>query len=58
MRALATCMNNPGQGLGQVAYNFQTVSDYGKLVGAFAMLLGRLEVFTILVMLSPDFWRR
>ncbi len=56
--AVATCMNNLGPGLGQVAYNFQTVSDYGKLVGVLAMLLGRLEVFTILVLLSPDFWRR
>ena len=56
--AVATCMNNLGPGLGQVAYNFRSVSDFGKLIGAFAMLLGRLEVFTILVLLSPDFWRR
>jgi trk system potassium uptake protein TrkH len=56
--AVATCMNNLGPGLGRVAYNFQTVSDYGKLVGAIAMLLGRLEVFTILVLISPYFWRR
>jgi trk system potassium uptake protein TrkH len=56
--AVATCMNNLGPGLGQVAYNFQTVSDYGKLVGVVAMLLGRLEVFTILVLISPTFWRR
>jgi trk system potassium uptake protein TrkH len=56
--AVATCMNNLGPGLGQVAYNFQTVSDYGKLVGVLAMLLGRLEVFTILVLISPYFWRR
>jgi len=56
--AVATCINNLGPGLGQVAYNFQTVSDYGKLVGVLAMLLGRLEVFTILVLLSPYFWRR
>lgn len=56
--AVATCMNNLGPGLGQVAYNFQTVSDQGKLVAVIAMLLGRLEVFTILVLLSPHFWRR
>jgi len=56
--AVATCMNNLGPGLGEVAYNFQTVSDYGKLIGVVAMLLGRLEVFTILVLISPHFWRR
>jgi trk system potassium uptake protein TrkH len=51
-------MNNLGPGLGEVAYNFQTVSDTGKLVSVVAMLLGRLEVFTLLVILSPGFWRR
>jgi len=56
--AVATCMNNLGPGLGQVAYNFQAVSEYGKLIGVLAMLLGRLEVFTILVLISPYFWRR
>jgi trk system potassium uptake protein TrkH len=56
--AVATCMNNLGPGLGQVAYHFQEVSVLGKLVGVVAMLLGRLEVFTILVLMSPHFWRR
>jgi trk system potassium uptake protein TrkH len=56
--AVATCMNNLGPGLGEVAYNFQSVSDLGKLLGVLAMLLGRLEVFTILVLLSPSFWSR
>jgi len=56
--AVATSMNNLGPGLGEVAYNFQSVTDLGKLVAVIAMLLGRLEVFTLLVLLSPDFWRR
>ncbi len=56
--AVATCMNNLGPGLGTVAYNFQSVSDFGKLVSVVAMLLGRLEVFTVLVLMSPHFWRR
>jgi trk system potassium uptake protein TrkH len=56
--AVATSMNNLGPGLGEVAYNFQTVSDMGKLVAVVAMLLGRLEIFTILVLLSPHFWKR
>jgi trk system potassium uptake protein len=56
--AVATCLNNLGPGLGEVAYTFQSVSDLGKLLGVVAMLLGRLEILTILVILSPAFWRR
>ena len=56
--AVATCLNNLGPGLGEVAYNFQSVSPSGKMIAVVAMLLGRLEIFTILVLLSPEFWRR
>ncbi|MFB1487789.1 MULTISPECIES: TrkH family potassium uptake protein [unclassified Thiocapsa] len=56
--AVATCLNNLGPGLGEVALTFQSVSDFGKLLGVVAMLLGRLEILTILVILSPAFWRR
>ncbi|WP_275096046.1 TrkH family potassium uptake protein [Sedimenticola hydrogenitrophicus] len=56
--AVATCMNNLGPGLGDVASNFQSVSDSAKWILSFAMLLGRLEIFTLLVVLSPAFWRR
>ncbi|MCB1750935.1 MAG: TrkH family potassium uptake protein [Gammaproteobacteria bacterium] len=55
--AIATSMNNLGPGLGEVANSFATVSNSGKLIAAFAMLLGRLEVFTVLVLLTPEFWR-
>ncbi len=55
--AVATCMNNMGPGVGQIASNFQSVSDTGTWLLAFAMLLGRLEIFTVLVLLSPAFWR-
>jgi len=54
--AIATCINNLGPGLGEVAYNFASVSGTGKLVSVTAMLLGRLEIFTILVLFSPSFW--
>jgi trk system potassium uptake protein TrkH len=56
--AVATCMNNVGPGLGEVAANFVGVSAQSKVVLAFAMLLGRLEIFTFLVLLTPAFWRR
>ena len=54
--AVATSINNLGPGLGEVAYTFSTVSDPVKLLAVVAMLLGRLEIFTLLVLLSPKFW--
>jgi trk system potassium uptake protein TrkH len=56
--AIATCMNNLGPGLGKVAQSFATIDDGGKAVSIFAMLLGRLEVMSVLVILSPAFWRK
>lgn len=56
--AIATCMNNLGPGLGEVANNFTAVSTEGKLIASVAMLLGRLEIFSVLVLLSPEFWRK
>ncbi|MCG2633304.1 MAG: TrkH family potassium uptake protein [Gammaproteobacteria bacterium] len=55
--AVAACMNNLGPGLGEVGTTFATVSDMGKWLLCFAMLLGRLEVFTLLVLFSRAFWR-
>lgn len=55
--AVAACINNVGPGLGDVSTSFKTVSDGVKWLGCFAMLLGRLEIFTILVLLSPRYWR-
>lgn len=56
--AVAACMNNLGPGLGDVGANYAGISDTAKWVLSFAMLLGRLEIFTLLVILSPAFWRR
>jgi trk system potassium uptake protein TrkH len=50
-------MNNLGPGLGEVAYSFASLTDFNKLVSALAMLVGRLEVFTVLVLMMPDYWR-
>ncbi len=55
--AVATCINNMGPGLGEVAWNFDSVSDPIKYIGAFACILGRLEVLTIFLLFTPDFWR-
>ncbi len=56
--AVAACMNNLGPGLGEVALNYSGLSDLSKYVLSFAMLLGRLEIFTLLVLFTPYFWRR
>jgi len=55
--AVAATINNMGPGLGSVAANFQSLGDFSKWVLIIDMLLGRLEVFTVLVLLTPDFWR-
>jgi len=56
--AVAACMNNLGPGLGDVGANYKDINDVAKWVLSFAMLLGRLEIFTLLVILTPHFWRR
>ena len=56
--AIGACLNNLGPGLGDVAVNYASLSDGTKYVLSFAMLLGRLELFTLLVVLSPSFWER
>jgi trk system potassium uptake protein len=54
--AVATSMNNLGPGLGEVASNFTTISPAGQWICTLAMLLGRLEIFPLLVLVSPGFW--
>jgi trk system potassium uptake protein TrkH len=54
------CINNAGPGLGALgpAGNYQGLTDFQTWVMSFAMILGRLEIFTLLVVLTPAFWRR
>ena len=56
--AVGACLNNLGPGLGEASLNYASLSDETKYVLSFAMLLGRLELFTLLVVLSPSFWER
>ncbi len=58
--AAATATANVGPGIGDVvgpSHNFATLSDPSKWVVCIAMLLGRLEIFTVLILLTPSFWR-
>lgn len=56
--AVAASINNLGPGLGDVGAHYGTISDFAKWFLCFAMLLGRLEIFTLLVLLTPAFWRK
>ena len=56
--AVGACLNNLGPGLGIVSENYSNISSYAKGILAFAMLLGRLEIFTLLVILTPMFWAK
>ena len=58
--AVIVCINNIGPGLGQVgpASNFGGLTDFQTWVCTATLLLGRLELFTLLVVFTPGFWRR
>ena len=55
--AVTACLNNLGPGLGVVAKNYAAIDPAGKWILSGAMLMGRLELFTLLVLLTPAFWR-
>ncbi len=55
--AVAATLNNLGPGLGDVSAGFMSLSDPAKWLSVVAMLLGRLEIFTLLVLITPTFWR-
>jgi trk system potassium uptake protein len=58
--AVAATLNVIGPGMGQVgaSESYEAVNAFGRLVLTLCMLLGRLEIFTVLVLLSPAFWRK
>jgi trk system potassium uptake protein TrkH len=57
---LITCLGGVGPGLGTVgpAGNFSAIPDFSKWFLSFMMLIGRLELFTVLVLFTPAFWRK
>jgi trk system potassium uptake protein len=56
--SVAASINNLGPGLNHLAGSMADVTDFGKCVLMFTMLLGRLEIFTLLIIFTPGFWRR
>lgn len=56
--AVGACINNLGPGLGEVINHYSSMPEFSKWILCVAMLIGRLEVFTVLVLLTPAFWRK
>ncbi|WP_340123627.1 TrkH family potassium uptake protein [Methylobacter svalbardensis] len=58
--AIVACFNNAGPGLNQVgpASNYASLSDFQTGVCTFAMLLGRVQIFSIVILFVPEFWRK
>ena len=56
--AVAAAINNLGPGLAGVGAHYANINDTAKWILCFAMILGRLEIFTLLVILSPAFWAK
>lgn len=56
--AVIASIANVGPGLGEVALNYGTLSDAAKWILSFAMIVGRLEIFTVMVLFTPAFWRQ
>jgi trk system potassium uptake protein TrkH len=54
---VGACITNLGPALGQAGPNYASLNDVAKVILCIAMLLGRLEIFTLLVLLTPAFWR-
>lgn len=60
LSAIIACINNAGPGLGAVgpSSNYGVLTDFQTWVCTVAMLVGRLEIFTVLILFTPQFWRR
>ena len=56
--AVVACLNNLGPGLGIVAANYSSLGDFSLVVLSTAMLFGGLEIFTLLILFTPTFWRQ
>ena len=55
--AVVACISNMGPALGEAGLHYASLNDAAKVILCFAMLLGRLEIYTLLVLLMPEFWR-
>ena len=54
---VASCINNLGPALGEAVNDYSNLNLFSKYILTFAMILGRLEIFTLLIVLTPYFWK-
>ena len=54
---VASCINNLGPALGDAVNNYSNLNIFSKYILIFAMILGRLEIFTLLIVMTPYFWK-
>lgn len=55
--SVASCLNNLGPAVGDAANSYSSLSTSSKYVLSFTMILGRLEIYTLLIILTPYFWK-
>jgi trk system potassium uptake protein TrkH len=55
--AVAACITNLGPALGEAGANYASINDTSKVILSIAMLLGRLEIYTLLVLITPAYWK-
>ena len=56
--AVIACIANVGPGLGEVTFNYASLTEPAKWICSFAMIVGRLEIFTVMVLFTPAFWKQ
>ena len=56
--AVGSALNNLGPALGEASSHYGDLPSLAKWILVLAMLMGRLEIFTVLVLFTPAFWRR
>ena len=58
--AIIACFNNAGPGLNLVgpASNYSILNDFQTGICTFAMLLGRIQIFSIVILFIPEFWKK
>ena len=56
--AVSATLNNLGPGLGEVVQNYASIPAFSKWVLCLSMILGRLELFTLIVLCVPLFWQK
>ena len=54
---VASCINNLGPALGDAVNDYSNLNLFSKYILTFAMILGRLEIFTLLIVMTPYFWK-